>query len=97
MEPLKVCLNKQYEVTDDITVWEWTGSAWDEGAEASQWFSDYLGNPTKLVRFNTGSVFETFKNNKMTITMFRRICYFRRVNVHKIRLINICMLCTMVP
>ncbi|MCI51029.1 MOSC domain-containing protein, partial [Trifolium medium] len=41
---------------DDITVWEWTGSAWDEGAEASQWFSDYLGNPTKLVRFNTGNV-----------------------------------------
>ncbi|AES65110.2 putative molybdenum cofactor sulfurtransferase [Medicago truncatula] len=55
MEPLKVCLNKQYEVADDITVWEWTGSAWDEGAEASQWFSDYLGNPTKLVRFNTAS------------------------------------------
>lgn len=55
MEPLKVCLNKQYEVEDDVTVWEWTGSAWDEGAEASQWFSDYLGFPAKLVRFNTAS------------------------------------------
>ncbi|CAL5184451.1 unnamed protein product [Lathyrus oleraceus] len=55
MKPLKVCLNKQYEVVDDITVWEWNGSAWDEGAEASQWFSDYLEKPSKLVRFNTAS------------------------------------------
>lgn len=55
MEPLKVYLNKQYEVADDITVWEWNGSAWDEGAEASQWFSDYLGSLSKLVRFNTAS------------------------------------------
>ncbi|KAI5446252.1 hypothetical protein KIW84_014191, partial [Lathyrus oleraceus] len=56
MEPLKVCLNKQqYEVVDDIGLWEWTGPAWDEGAEASQWFSDYLGSPCRLVRFNTGS------------------------------------------
>ncbi|WJX23853.1 hypothetical protein P8452_13036 [Trifolium repens] len=55
MEPLKVCLNKEYEVAGDVTVWEWTGSAWDEGAEASQWFSDYLGNPFKLVRFNTAT------------------------------------------
>ena len=80
MEPLKVCLNKQYEVADDVTVWEWTGSAWDEGAEASQWFSDYLGYPAKLVRFNTGNVFETLNNTKMMITMFRRIFYFRRIN-----------------
>ncbi|CAI8590026.1 unnamed protein product [Vicia faba] len=56
MEPLKVCLNKQqYEVADDITVWEWNGPAWDEGAGASQWFSDYLGSPSKLIRFNTAS------------------------------------------
>lgn len=55
MEPLKVGLNKEYEVADDVTVWEWTGSAWDEGAKASQWFSDYLGNPFKLVRFNTAT------------------------------------------
>ncbi|XP_058723425.1 uncharacterized protein LOC131595156 isoform X2 [Vicia villosa] len=56
MEPLKVCLNKQqYEVVDDIGLWEWTGPAWDEGAEASKWFSDYLGSPCRLVRFNTAS------------------------------------------
>lgn len=74
MEPLKVCLNKQYEVVDDITVWEWNGPAWDEGAEASQWFSDYLGSPSKLIRFNTGNVFETLKSKKVAIIMFRRIC-----------------------
>ncbi|KAE9591077.1 putative molybdenum cofactor sulfurtransferase [Lupinus albus] len=55
MQPLKVCLNKQHGVTDGISVWEWSGSAWDEGAEASQWFSDYLGKPSRLVRFNTAS------------------------------------------
>lgn len=55
MQPLKVCLSKQYDkATDDISVWEWTGSAFDEGAEASQWFSDYLGKPSQLVRFNSG-------------------------------------------
>ncbi|KAJ1393124.1 Pyruvate kinase-like, insert domain superfamily [Sesbania bispinosa] len=55
MQPLKVCLSKQHEVTDGVTVWEWTGSVWDEGAEASQWFSDFLGKPSQLVRFNTAS------------------------------------------
>ncbi|RDX99184.1 Mitochondrial amidoxime-reducing component 1, partial [Mucuna pruriens] len=56
MQPLKICLSEQqHEVTDAITVWEWTGSAWDEGAEASQWFSDFLGKPCQLVRFNTAS------------------------------------------
>ncbi|XP_047170582.1 mitochondrial amidoxime-reducing component 1-like isoform X1 [Vigna umbellata] len=52
MESLKICLSKQHEVTEAITVWEWTGSAWDEGIEASRWFSDYLGKPCQLVRFN---------------------------------------------
>ncbi|KAK7303851.1 hypothetical protein RJT34_14768 [Clitoria ternatea] len=55
MKPLKICLSKQHEVADAVTVWEWTGSAWDEGAEASQWFSDYLGKQCKLVRFNSAS------------------------------------------
>jgi len=54
MESLKICLSKQHEVTEAITVWEWTGSAWDEGTEASQWFSDFLGKPCRLVRFNAG-------------------------------------------
>ncbi|KAK7329375.1 hypothetical protein VNO77_23537 [Canavalia gladiata] len=56
MQPLKISLStQQKEVADGVSVWEWTGSAWDEGAEASQWFSDYLGNPARLVRFNTAS------------------------------------------
>ncbi|KAK7329377.1 hypothetical protein VNO77_23539 [Canavalia gladiata] len=56
MQPLKICLSKKgHKVTDAVTVWEWTGSAWDEGAEASQWFSDFLGKPCQLVRFNTAS------------------------------------------
>ncbi|XP_058760475.1 uncharacterized protein LOC131633810 [Vicia villosa] len=56
MEPLKVCMKKQhYEVVDEMTVWEWTGPAWDEGPEAAQWFSDYFGYPCKLARFNTVS------------------------------------------
>ncbi|KAG4990554.1 hypothetical protein JHK87_024011 [Glycine soja] len=55
MKPLNICLSKQHEVTDAVTVWEWTGSAWDEGAEASQWFSDFLGKPCQLVRFNSAS------------------------------------------
>ncbi|ESW10851.1 hypothetical protein PHAVU_009G243300 [Phaseolus vulgaris] len=55
MESLKICLSKQHEVTEAITVWEWTGSAWDEGIEASRWFSDFLGKPCQLVRFNAAS------------------------------------------
>ncbi|RYR62897.1 hypothetical protein Ahy_A04g020651 isoform A [Arachis hypogaea] len=52
MQPLNICLSKPHEVADGVSVWEWNGSAWDEGAEASQWFSDYLGKPSRLVRFN---------------------------------------------
>ncbi|KAG5011876.1 hypothetical protein AAZX31_09G049100 [Glycine max] len=56
MQPLKICLSQQgKEVANAVSVWEWTGSALDEGAEASQWFSDYLGKPCQLVRFNSAS------------------------------------------
>ncbi|RYR62898.1 hypothetical protein Ahy_A04g020651 isoform C [Arachis hypogaea] len=48
MQPLNICLSKPHEVADGVSVWEWNGSAWDEGAEASQWFSDYLGKPSRL-------------------------------------------------
>lgn len=53
MEILKVPLSNTCEVTDGISVWEWSGSALDEGAEASEWFTKYLGKPSRLVRFNT--------------------------------------------
>ncbi|KAI4332081.1 hypothetical protein L6164_017019 [Bauhinia variegata] len=55
MQPLKVCLSKPREVADGVSVWEWSGSALDEGAEASQWFTDYLGKTSRLVRFNAAS------------------------------------------
>lgn len=52
MDELKISLSKSNEIADDVSVWEWSGSALDEGAEASKWFSDYLGKPSRLVRFN---------------------------------------------
>ena len=34
-----------------VSFWEWPGSASDEGQEASEWFTHYLGKPSRLVRF----------------------------------------------
>ncbi|WCJ28094.1 Molybdenum cofactor sulfurase family protein [Euphorbia peplus] len=55
MDELNVPLTKPKEVTSGVSVWEWSGSALDEGAEAAKWFSDYLGKPSRLVRFNSES------------------------------------------
>lgn len=55
MDLLKVPLNKACDLITGISVWEWSGSAFDEGTEASEWFSNYLGKPSRLVRFNTSS------------------------------------------
>lgn len=57
MELLKVPLLKSSstEMVDGISVWEWSGSAIDEGAAAAQWFSTYLGKPSRLVRFSHAS------------------------------------------
>uniref|UniRef100_A0A804MQP9 MOSC domain-containing protein n=1 Tax=Zea mays TaxID=4577 RepID=A0A804MQP9_MAIZE len=52
MEPLKVPLSVECATISDVSVWEWTGAAYDEGAEAAEWFSTFLGCPTRLVRFN---------------------------------------------
>ena len=54
MRVLKIPLTKAHEALDDVSVWEWSGSALNEGAEAAKWFSDFLGKPSRLVRFNTG-------------------------------------------
>lgn len=54
MSVLKISLMKPSEVAEGVSVWEWSGSALDEGAEAAKWFSDYLGKPSQLVRFNAG-------------------------------------------
>ncbi|KAH9747109.1 MOSC domain-containing protein [Citrus sinensis] len=40
---------------DGVSVWEWCGSALAEGAEASNWFTNYLGKPSRLVRYNAES------------------------------------------
>ncbi|KAG0471133.1 hypothetical protein HPP92_015679 [Vanilla planifolia] len=55
MDPLEVRLKRACRVIDSISVWEWTGSALDEGDDASEWFTKYLENPSRLVRFNTSS------------------------------------------
>lgn len=55
MDALKIPLTEPPAIADGVSVWEWTGSAFDEGNEASEWFSNYLGKPSRLVRFNEGS------------------------------------------
>ena len=54
MDILKVPLKNRHDVMENVSVWEWTGSALDEGPEASEWFSNFLGKPSQLVRFNSG-------------------------------------------
>ncbi|KAL4318324.1 hypothetical protein GQ457_18G003930 [Hibiscus cannabinus] len=55
MDPLKVPLRKPSGVADGVSVWEWSGSALDEGDEASKWFTKFIGKPSRLVRFNAAS------------------------------------------
>ncbi|KAD3338011.1 hypothetical protein E3N88_33532 [Mikania micrantha] len=52
MDELKVSLCRPSQTCDGVLVWEWSGSALDEGDEASKWFTNYLGKPSRLVRFN---------------------------------------------
>lgn len=55
MDELKVSLCRPPQICDGVSVWEWSGSALDEGDEAAVWFTNYLGKPTRLVRFNEGN------------------------------------------
>ncbi|EPS57338.1 hypothetical protein M569_17480, partial [Genlisea aurea] len=55
MDILRIPLRKPAEMADDISVWEWSGRAFDEGGAAATWFSVYLGKPSRLVRFNDDS------------------------------------------
>ncbi|CAL5031918.1 unnamed protein product [Urochloa decumbens] len=55
MDPLKIPLASECATIYDVSVWEWSGSAYDEGSEAAQWFSTFFGNPTRLVRFKEES------------------------------------------
>ncbi|MCW8165142.1 MOSC domain-containing protein [Verminephrobacter aporrectodeae subsp. tuberculatae] len=40
------------EAPATVTVWQDRVPAWDMGAVAAQWFSDFLGQPCRLVRFD---------------------------------------------
>ena len=40
------------EASATVTVWRDTVPAWDMGPVAAQWFSDFLGQPCRLVRFD---------------------------------------------
>lgn len=63
MKALNVPLKKEDSVIDGISLFEWSGSANDEGDEAADWFSDYLGKPSRLVRFNNASEIRTADPN----------------------------------
>ena len=56
MDPLRVPLSTagQSRIVEDTSIWTWAGAALDEGSDAAEWFTRYLGKPCKLVRFDTG-------------------------------------------
>lgn len=57
MNALEIPMVQPSAVADGVSVWEWSGSAFDEGEEAAKWFSDFLGKPSRLVRFDEASQF----------------------------------------
>ncbi|KAL7089767.1 hypothetical protein ACP275_13G203000 [Erythranthe tilingii] len=57
MNALKIPLVVPCAVADGVSVWEWSGSALDEGDEAANWFSHYIGKPSRLVRFDESSAY----------------------------------------
>lgn len=54
MDMLKVSLSKPRDTVEHISIWNWNGSALDEGARAAEWFSNYLGKTSRMVRFDAG-------------------------------------------
>ncbi|XP_051135925.1 uncharacterized protein LOC127254716 [Andrographis paniculata] len=63
MSDLKVPLIRPTKTVDGVSVWEWSGSAVDEGAAAAEWFTSYLGKPSRLVRFNDASEVRNVDSN----------------------------------
>ncbi|MCO5599163.1 hypothetical protein L7F22_053263 [Adiantum nelumboides] len=43
----------QSNIVENASVWEWTGSALDEGPDAAEWFTRFLGKACHLVRFDS--------------------------------------------
>lgn len=54
MNSVKIPMVEAGAIANGVSVWEWTGSAFDEGDEVAEWFSHFLGKPSRLVRFNEG-------------------------------------------
>ncbi|KAL8143176.1 hypothetical protein V2J09_016208 [Rumex salicifolius] len=52
MSALKVPLSNSGVRVEGVGVWNWTGSALDEGDEPAHWLSTYLGKTARLVRFD---------------------------------------------
>lgn len=59
MNILKIPMVQPCVVANGVSVWEWSGSAFDEGEEAAKWFSDFLGKTSRLVRFDEGMMCKT--------------------------------------
>ncbi|XP_010519022.1 PREDICTED: mitochondrial amidoxime-reducing component 1 [Tarenaya hassleriana] len=55
MDSLNISLATPKDIARGVSVWEWSGSALDEGEQASQWFTNFLGKPCRLVRFDSAS------------------------------------------
>ena len=51
MLPLHVAIDA-VEDSATVTIWQDTVPGWDMGAVAAQWFTDFLGRPCRLVRFD---------------------------------------------
>ncbi|XP_057812000.1 uncharacterized protein LOC131026230 isoform X2 [Salvia miltiorrhiza] len=63
MNTLKIPMVQPCAVSNGVSVWEWSGSAFDEGDEAAKWFSDFLGKPSRLVRFDEASECRTVNSD----------------------------------
>ncbi|KAM0845636.1 hypothetical protein ACQ4PT_056232 [Festuca glaucescens] len=71
MDTLKVPLAAERGTVDDVSVWEWSGSAYDEAAEAAEWFSTYFGKPTRLVRFKEGVYPVSLRSDRLILTTLK--------------------------
>lgn len=80
MSPLKIPLTKPSSVAEGVSMWEWSGSAFDEGEEAAKWFSDYLGKQSRLVRFNKGFSLlscESFHLQRILMHRLDQVIFYR--------------------
>ena len=65
MDTVKVPLATEHATLDVVSIWDWSGSAYDEGAEAAEWLFAYFGKPSRLVRFKEGVCLVMFFHRKI--------------------------------